>query len=98
MSRKKPPSVAVDNLSASRPACITPTGVGVSEEEVEFRVKCLQNLKSKIVELDKRPLPLFLTQKNKTSAKGWLRKALYRIQVGKSVIQKGHRCYSWVHS
>jgi hypothetical protein len=90
-SKKKASSVAIGNLSASRPACMMPASVGVSAEEVEFRAKCLQNLKSRIPDLEKRPLPLFLKEKNATSAKGWLRKALYPDSSGKYKVSDSER-------
>jgi hypothetical protein len=66
-SKKKTLHVATDILS----------GVGVSAEEVVFRAKFLQNIKSRTPDMEKRPLLLYLKQKNAEGVKGWLRKALY---------------------
>jgi hypothetical protein len=81
-SNKKARYAATDKLPESPPpASITPKNIEVSAEEVDeaavFRDTFLKNLKSKIPDPEKRPLILFLKQRNTNHGKGWLRTALY---------------------
>jgi hypothetical protein len=86
-SKKKAAQCAArptDKLPGNPPAAsisLPTNNIGVSTEEADeaavFREIFLKNLKSKIPDPDKRPLVLFLKQKNITKGEGWLRKALF---------------------
>jgi uncharacterized UBP type Zn finger protein len=79
------------SLLESGQACIAPDSVVFSAEDC--RAKVLENLKSQIKDLEKRPLLLF-KQKNTVDEKGWLRKALYPDAEGPLSDSEEDRFYS----
>jgi hypothetical protein len=77
-SNKKALYTASDKLPESPPsASLTPNNIEGSAEEADeaavFRDAFLKNLKSRIPDLEKRPLILFLKEKNGNQGMGWLR-------------------------
>jgi hypothetical protein len=78
-SKKKAIKAATDKLPKSPPAVsTTPTITEVPADEADvFRDTFMLNLDSKDPDPEKRPLVLYLKQKNAKHGKGWLRKALY---------------------
>jgi hypothetical protein len=78
-SKKNAIKAATDKLPESLPAVsTTPTIIEVPADEVDvFRDTFMLNIDSEDPDPEKRPLVLYLQQKNAKHGKGWLQKAFY---------------------